>query len=131
MNINADIEYTILECNEEDIRSVFINIIDNAIKYSKANTTINIKSIEEGELYIFEVENYSDEISEEGIKNVLKPFYRENIDKSRKLGSNGLGLFICEQIVESYGGSIEFNYDEKVNVTIRIPQNNSSLVTFW
>lgn len=130
LNINADIEYTILECNEEDIRSVFINIIDNAIKYSKANTTINIKSIEEGNLYKFEVENYSDEISEEGIKNVLKPFYRENIDKSRKLGSNGLGLFICEQIVESYGGSIEFNYDEKVNVTIRIPQNNSSLVTF-
>ena len=55
---------------------------------------------------------------------MLKPFYRENIEKSRKLGSNGLGLFICEQIVESYGGSIEFNYDEKVIVTIKIPKNN-------
>lgn len=124
LNVKADISDAILECNEEDIRSIFINVIDNAIKYSKANTTINIKSIEEGELYIFEVENYSDEISEEGIKNVLKPFYRENIEKSRKLGSNGLGLFICEQIVESYGGSIEFNYDEKVIVTIKIPKNN-------
>lgn len=130
LNVKADISDTILECNQEDIRSVFINVIDNAIKYSKANTTVNIKSIEKGDLYIFEVENYSDEISEEGIKNVLKPFYRENIEKSRKLGSNGLGLFICEQIVESYGGSIEFNYNEKVIVTIKIPQNKSDLVTF-
>lgn len=39
--------------------------------------------------------------------------------------------FICEQIVEIYGGSIEFNYDKKVTVTIKIPKNKSDLETFW
>lgn len=119
--LNSSIEDTVLKCNEDDIRSIFINIIDNAIKYSSAKTEINIKSKIENNTYVFQVENYSEEISKEGAENVLKPFYRENIDKSRKLGSNGLGLFICEQILSYYGGNLDFKYDQNVVVTIKIP----------
>lgn len=121
LSINASIEDIFLEVNEEDIRSVFINIIDNAVKYSKAATEILISSNVKEDIYIFKVENFSDDISEEGLRDVFQPFYRENIDKSRKLGSNGLGLFICEQIINNYRGRIEFDYDKKVVVTVKIP----------
>ena len=38
-----------------------------------------------------EIENFSDEISSEGVEKIFEPFYRENTKKSRELGGNGLG----------------------------------------
>lgn len=119
--INKENEYVVFKCIEDDMRSLFINIIDNAIKYSTPNTSIDIISKVQGSLYIFQVINSSDGITDDGLKNVLQPFYRENIEKSRKLGSNGLGLFICSQIVQSYEGTIDFQYNKKVIVTIKLP----------
>lgn len=120
VNISSNIEDITFNFVEDDIKRLFINLIDNSIKYSLPNTTIEITSIIKDNIYNFIIKNASNEISKHGLSNVFQPFYRENINRSRVLGSNGLGLFICAKIVEQYNGKINFSYgDNSVIVTVK------------
>ena len=111
-----DIEFM---CREDEIRRIIINILDNAIKYSIKDSEIEISLFKDKEEKFIEIENFSDEISSEGVEKIFEPFYRENTKKSRELGGNGLGLYICSELVKKYGGDISFNYSNgKVKVSI-------------
>lgn len=111
-----DIEFM---CREDEIRRVIINLLDNAIKYSIKGSEINIILFKDKEEKHIEIENFSDEISSEGVEKIFEPFYRENTKKSRELGGNGLGLYICSELVKKYGGDISFSYSNgKVKVSI-------------
>lgn len=119
VTINRSIDGVYFNCIDEEIRRIIINILDNAIKYSLDNKEVLLQCFKEGENLIINIENYSEEISEEGLKKIFEPFYRENVKKSRYLGGNGLGLYICQSLIEKYHGSITFEYkDGKVKVRV-------------
>ena len=120
---------------EERIRPVFVNLFDNAIKYGEKGSQIRISG---GWMMTDEVEHGSEaervakserETMEEGkiclrISNrgflserdqekIFEPFYRVSKEVSREMGSAGLGLSLCRQLMEEQDGQIEATYEEE------------------
>lgn len=94
------------------IARAFNNVLGNAIKYSKENTTINIEVKEEskeGVNYgIVYIENTPKNVlTEENINNFFRRLYK--VDKSRKEEGSGLGLVITQEIVKGHRGFIDVN----------------------
>lgn len=92
----------------EKILRLFINLIDNAIKYnSEGPGTIRIAtSRAQGKLNIT-IANTGPEIPREDLPKIFDQFYRVEKSRSQAFGGAGLGLTIVRRIVELHGGSID------------------------
>jgi two-component system phosphate regulon sensor histidine kinase PhoR len=93
--------------DKEKIRQVFINLVDNAIKYGKQNGTVESSFYKvDGARILIEISDDGFGISEEHLKRIFERFYRTDLARSRKVGGSGLGLSICKHIIEAHGESI-------------------------
>ena len=93
------------------VRQVLINLVSNALKFtSKGEIFINVyvaKNISEDELEIgFSVKDTGIGIPEEKITRLFKAFSQVDSSTTRKYGGTGLGLVICEKLVQLMGGEI-------------------------
>lgn len=91
---------------EDRIRQVFINLIDNAIKYGERGKPIRIAVGRQNGKICTTVTNWGRGIPKEDLERIFEPFYRVDKDVSRELGSSGLGLSIAAKIMEEHGGDI-------------------------
>ena len=86
------------------IEQVLINLLENAVKYSPADSTISIRiEIAETDMVVT-VEDQGPSIPENERLRVFDKFYR--LASSKHVGGTGLGLSICAGIVEAHGGTI-------------------------
>ncbi len=93
--------------DKEKIRQVFINLIDNAIKYGKQNGLIESSFYKvDGAKVLIEISDDGAGIAEEHLHRIFERFYRTDLARSRKAGGSGLGLSICKHIIEAHGQSI-------------------------
>lgn len=91
----------------EKIRQVLINLIENAIKYSKQNGTIEASAYKiDGKRILVEISDDGNGIAEEHISRIFERFYRTDLARSRKVGGSGLGLAICKHIIEAHHQAI-------------------------
>jgi two-component system phosphate regulon sensor histidine kinase PhoR len=88
------------------IEQVFINLIDNAIKYTEKGE-IKISIYREDGYVISEIRDTGIGISENYINRIFERFYTVDRSRSRKLGGTGLGLSIVKHIINNHGGTIE------------------------
>ncbi|OHD11429.1 MAG: hypothetical protein A2086_09845 [Spirochaetes bacterium GWD1_27_9] len=123
-NIEINIESKeniIIYADEKQIKTLFINIIDNAIKYNDDNGKILIKLTKNNEFCIISIINTGVGIPEEEIPFIFDRYYRAI--KSKKVFGTGLGLSISKSIVDAHNGKIEV--DSKPNketvFTIKLP----------
>lgn len=91
---------------EDRIRQLFINLIDNAIKYGESGEPIRAGVYPEDGRAVIRITNQGEGISPEAVEHIFEPFYRVDKEHSRELGSAGLGLSICRKIVEEHNGTI-------------------------
>ena len=89
------------------LKTVLINLIDNACKASEAGGRIEVGGYRLEEGYRFEIKDYGVGIPEEEQKNVVKAFYM--VDKSRARSKNGagLGLALCVEILRLHGSVLK------------------------
>lgn len=89
------------------LKTVLINLIDNACKASEPEGVIEVKGKRTEAGYRFEIRDYGVGIPKEEKKNVVKAFYM--VDKSRARSKNGagLGLALCAEILELHGSSLQ------------------------
>lgn len=93
--------------DKEKIRQVFINLVENAIKYGKQNGTIESSFYKvDGRRILIEISDDGYGIGDEHLNRIFERFYRTDIARSRKVGGSGLGLAICKHIIEAHGQSI-------------------------
>lgn len=93
--------------NRDYIKQIFVNLIDNAIKYTNDGGTVRV-SVEEGIDNInIKVKDTGIGIPKEDINRVFERFYRVDKGRSKKVGGTGLGLAIVKHIVKSLGGFID------------------------
>jgi two-component system, OmpR family, phosphate regulon sensor histidine kinase PhoR len=93
--------------DKEKIRQVFINLIENAIKYGKQNGIIESSFYKvDSKRVLIEVSDNGSGISEEHLPRIFERFYRTDLARSRKVGGSGLGLSICKHIIEAHGQTI-------------------------
>ena len=93
--------------DKEKIRQVFINLVDNAIKYGKQLGTIEASFYKvDGARILIEISDDGSGIAEEHLLRIFERFYRTDLARSRKVGGSGLGLSICKHIIEAHGQTI-------------------------
>ncbi len=111
--LNLSIDDAIeINADKEKLKSVFLNLIDNAIKYSPECSSVSIRLEKHNDNKIkVSIENTGAGISPSDIPYIFNRFYRSNEIRSEVSGS-GLGLAIAKEVVELHRGSI--NVESKV-----------------
>ncbi len=126
LNINLSLANpTIVIGDEKKLQTVFSNLLDNAIKYSKENKSIFISSkISDGKLL---EKNFMISIKDEGvgipqryISRITERFFRVDLEQSNKVGGTGLGLAIVKHIVTQHRGHYEILSEENQGTEIQI-----------
>lgn len=92
--------------DEDLIGQVFINLLDNAIKYSPRGGKIIIRSRRREHRVVTTIRDTGMGIPRESISRIFERFYRVDKARSRRQGGTGLGLAIVKHIVESHGGEV-------------------------
>ncbi|MDG5813680.1 ATP-binding protein [Chitinispirillales bacterium ANBcel5] len=115
-NIKANIDPFMLE-------QALVNLIDNAIKYSDDNTTVDISISSDVNKAIISVQDQGYGIEKLHLPRIFERFYRVDKARSRKLGGTGLGLSIVRHIVLAHKGtiSVKSDYGRGTCFTIILP----------
>ncbi|MEH7111222.1 ATP-binding protein [Neobacillus niacini] len=117
-------EDIILECEPNQLKQLFINLIKNSIEASKKDSKIWISlELTEKETIILTVKDKGSGISTERLQKIGEPFY------SSKEKGTGLGLTVSYKIVQSHKGNIVFDSElgigTTVNITLPLVQDSS------
>jgi len=114
INIKNDIY---IDCDVLAIEMLLTNLLDNAIKYSPANSPIEfILSQEENQTFL-QITDQGDGISDDEKKTIFQKFFRSGDENTRKSKGTGLGLFIIKNIIQLHKAQIEV-LDNKPKGTI-------------
>ncbi|MDD5174295.1 MAG: DUF4118 domain-containing protein [Candidatus Omnitrophica bacterium] len=105
----------------------FINLIDNALKYSPQNTIINISAFLSRDKAVIEIKDQGCGIPEGELKRVFDKFCQ--VEKSQETKGTGLGLSICKGIIEAHNGEIAARNNPNGGTTfiITLPVNRESI----
>lgn len=110
-------EYSIPVTGDKNrLRQVFINIIDNAIKYSDSDAVITISVKSDGAMVHISISDTGCGIKEEDVPMVKKKFYKGN---STRRGS-GIGLAVADEIIQMHSGTLEISSEEGKGTTVVI-----------
>ncbi len=101
------------------LRQVFVNVLDNALKYTKEGGTITVNAAEEDGFIRVVIADDGCGIPAEHLPNVKKKFYKAN----QTVRGSGIGLALADEIMTLHSGSLDIDSHENVGtaVTIRIP----------
>jgi len=109
----------ILFADPNRMRQVFINLIDNAIKYGRRGGNIWILFDEGRKKYTVTVKDDGSGIAQEHINRIFERFYRIDKSRARDTSSTGLGLAICKHIVEAHRSFIAVKSEVNKGTTLR------------
>ena len=112
-----------VEADKDGIERVVLNILSNAIKYTKENGTIKVYvGFVYNDAYIKVIDNGIG-IPEEDLKRIFERFYRVDKARTREMGGTGLGLSIAKEILNQNKGSIDIKskVGKGTEVVIRLP----------
>jgi heavy metal sensor kinase len=110
--------------DEDQLRRLLFNLLDNAIKYTRNGGTISVHCANFGEKVRVVVADNGIGIAAEHIPRIFDRFYRVDPARGREATEGiGLGLAICRSIVEAHGGCIEVESDvgRGTRVTLTLP----------
>jgi len=96
----------LIEGDRAAILELFINIIDNAIKYNIPHGKIDVSFRKEDAFIVIQVKDTGIGVAEEDLNQVFERFYRVDKSRSKHIAGIGLGLSICREIVRLHGGRI-------------------------
>ncbi len=89
-----------------EIEHVFLNLINNAVKFTPDGGRIVIRAMEDGSFVRIDVEDTGIGIEKIHIDRLFERFYRVDASRSRELGGTGLGLAIVKHVVQAHNGKI-------------------------
>ena len=124
-NLDFD-EYTIL-ANEDMLKQVWVNLLDNAVKFAEVDSEFDIFVTRSNGQLLVSITNFGPEIPESERKAIFEKFYQ--CDKSRSSDGNGIGLSIVKHIISLHNGDISVNCsDGKTTFKVTLPQNLSEAI---
>ena len=116
MHYNAPENLPILYGDKNRIRQVFINILDNAIKYSNEGSEVWIDAEDLGERVKITIKDTGCGISEADLPKVKTKFYKANHTRR----GSGIGLAVAEEIINMHDGIINLTSEENIGTTVEI-----------
>ncbi|MBO5070352.1 MAG: HAMP domain-containing histidine kinase [Roseburia sp.] len=113
-------EYTI-SANEEMLKHVWVNLIDNAIKFSPKGGIVGISVRENADTFSITVLNSGSEISPEQQKRIFNKFYQA--DESHAAEGNGIGLALVKRVAELHSGNVSvWSENQTTAFTVELPK---------
>jgi signal transduction histidine kinase len=107
--------------NESNVEELLTILIDNALKYSPADTTVDVTLVKERQMSGFKVVNAGEGIAPETLPHIFNRFYRADASRtgSAKKGY-GLGLSLAKKIVELHDGELTVSSAINENTTFQV-----------
>ena len=109
-------DIAIVSGDKNRLRQVFINIIDNAIKYSSSGGTVTITTEKSDEKIIIFIEDTGCGISKTDLPKIKNRFYKAN----NTVRGSGIGLAVADEIVKMHGGSLDISSELGRGTTVSI-----------
>ncbi|QQD85430.1 ATP-binding protein [Jeotgalicoccus sp. ATCC 8456] len=109
----------------DKMNQVLTNLLDNAIRYTKANDTITISAKQNSENHVtIKLSDTGTGIKRENIKHIFDRFYKVDEARTRGKHGTGLGLYIVKNIIEKHGGeiSVESDFGKGTTFIITMPK---------
>ncbi|WP_353096471.1 HAMP domain-containing sensor histidine kinase [Tissierella praeacuta] len=122
INIDSNLGYMLGD--ENRIKQVLINLLDNAFKFTEENGKVILNAYKEDDNLVLEVKDDGIGISEDDLPKVKEKFYKGKNSKSH----SGIGLSICDEIVKLHNGTMDIlsNVNEGTKVTVKLPLREAS-----
>lgn len=120
--VPGDLTYPYVYGSPLHVRQIFVNILNNAVKYNKPNGKIHVK-LESGACdgkmisYICTISDTGIGMSQEFIKHLFDPFSQEKVDARSVYHGTGLGMSIVKSLVDKMNGTIEVQSEQNVGST--------------
>lgn len=129
-NISED--FPLVSADKDRLLQVFVNLLENAAKYSCPDTKIIVEGYKKGNDAVILVKNDCEVIPEEKLRQLFKKFVRMDDDTTRTTRGTGLGLFIVKGLVEAMHGKIKLTSTSEcgfcVNLTFQAAKVKESVV---
>ena len=112
IRVKVNIEEGIILGIYDEIKSLLLNLLENAYKYSIENGNIEIAGYKKNSFYNIKISNKSCNLNSDFEEKAFEPFIRG--ENAIDLEGNGLGLYICKLIVEEHNGDIAIDIAENM-----------------
>lgn len=124
IRVTSTLDDTEMVGEEKELTQVFVNLVENAIKYGHANTdvevSISLAQNPPGALARFRhdrimavaIRDHSDGIAREHLPRLTERFYRVDTARSRAVGGTGLGLAIVKHLVQRHRGTMQIESEQ-------------------
>lgn len=117
--MDTDQDIPEIPCDAKRLRQVFLNILDNAAKHGREGKRIEAGMAFENDMVVVRIRDHGPGIPEDELPLVKKKFYKG----SSKARGTGIGLAVCDEIVELHGGTLTLENAEGGGtlVTVALP----------
>ncbi len=122
LDMNLELEEHIISGNQEMLKQVWVNLLDNAIKFSPEGQTVEISAKEEENTLSVSISNTGSCIPPEQQAAVFRKFYQA--DRSHNTEGNGIGLAVVKRVVELHGGTVQLESNPSfTKFTVVLPKS--------
>ena len=118
LDTTGDIPF--INADQEDLKKVFINLLNNAIKYNQDNGSVSVVIGKTDNYILIKIEDTGIGIRKEDMNKIFDEFYRVKDEETRMITGTGLGLSIVKNIVDSYKGYIELESEKHKGSTFSV-----------
>ena len=121
IDLQLDFEEYTIEANEELLKQVWINLVDNAVKFSPRDGAVSLDIREAGNSFLISVSNTGRDIPKEKQRMLFRKFYQA--DESHAQEGNGIGLAVVKKIVDLHDGKVSVQSENGVtSFTVELPK---------
>ncbi len=121
VDFNLDFGEYRIKGNKDMLKHTWINLIDNAIKFSPEGETVDISIREQQEQYAISISNHGSDIPEQKMGKIFHKFYQA--DESHSSEGNGIGLALVKGVVELHQGTVAVSSQNgTVTFTVTLPK---------
>jgi len=89
------------------LRQLFANLFENSCRYTDAGGALRRQARREGRQMLIDLHDSAPGVRDEQLPRLFERFFRAEASRSRRSGGAGLGLSICQRIVQAHEGRIE------------------------
>ena len=114
-----------IKFDQDLMRQVFSNLVENAIKYSPENTSILVTTEERDGWIVIQVSDQGPGIPEDELPHIFMKFYRSQNAKGSTIKGSGLGLYLAKYFIELHKGriAVDSTLGQGSTFTVELPSN--------
>ncbi|MBX3075136.1 ATP-binding protein [Candidatus Obscuribacterales bacterium] len=127
--VSSMAENLYVESEEDELRQVFQNLVENALRYTPNGGRVEISAERKNSVIEVSVSDTGIGISQDDLQKVFERFWRADKARSRQHGGSGLGLSITQAIVAKIGGSIDVQSKVDIGSTFTVRLRAAAIKT--